>query len=126
MDYVTITVKGGGGGGGVTHKPHIFVIFSYPHNFFFFAVCALHVKDSSIPMLSNVVFYDAKYVIYMYAFKKSVHQKIGIKNIKNATLPVANPHSQEVIATSEVHFHRKRISKYHFRKKIEVHRYNIL
>ena len=33
-------------------------------------------------------------VIYMYAFKKSVHLKIGFKNINNATLPVANPHSQ--------------------------------
>ena len=47
-------------------------------------------------MPSNVVFYDAKYVcyIYMHASKKSVHLKICFKNIKNATLPVANPHSQ--------------------------------
>ena len=30
----------------------------------------------------------------MYAFKKSVHLKLGFKNIKNATLPVASPHSQ--------------------------------
>ena len=33
-------------------------------------------------------------IIYMFAFKKSVHLKIGLKNIKNATLLVANPHSQ--------------------------------
>ena len=33
-------------------------------------------------------------VVYMYAFKKSVHLKICFRNIKNATLPVVNPHSQ--------------------------------
>ena len=32
--------------------------------------------------------------IYMNAFIKSVHLKNGFKNIKNATLPVANLHSQ--------------------------------
>ena len=43
-------------------------------------------------MLSNDIFYDDKYVCY--ACKTSVHLKIGFKNIKNATLLVANLHSQ--------------------------------
>ena len=50
-------------------------------------------KGSSIPMLSNDVFYDATYVCYIHVClqKKSLHLKIGFEN---AALPVANPHSQ--------------------------------